>query len=192
MQIILFGGAFDPPHLGHQQVTQSLLEQNITEEVWYVPAKEHPFSKEMSPARHRLAMLELIIADPRIKIEHYELDKEGISYSRDTLDYLSAKYPEHSFSWVVGSDNLPDFHKWGDSQGRGYQDLLANYRFYVYPRKGFPMKPLYDNMAPLTNVKEVVASSTEAREQVKANQPIDQLVDPAIADYIQAHDLYVK
>ena len=93
MNIVLFGGAFDPPHLGHQHITQSLLDQKIADEVWYVPTKEHPFSKPMTPAKHRLAMLELIVTDPRIKIEEYELDKEGISYSRDTLDFLSQSHP---------------------------------------------------------------------------------------------------
>jgi nicotinate-nucleotide adenylyltransferase len=190
MQIILFGGAFDPPHVGHQQITQSLLDQQLADEVWYVPAKEHPFSKPMSSAAHRLAMLKLIIDNPKVKIETYELEKDGVSYSRDTLDHLSNQYPEHTFSWIIGSDNLPDFHKWEDSQGRGYQDLLANYKFYVYPRKDYPMKPLYDHMLPLENVKEVEASSTEAREKIKQNKEIKGLIDQAVISYISQHQLY--
>ncbi len=192
MKIVLFGGAFDPPHIGHQQITTALLEQGIADEVWYVPAKEHPFSKSMSPAEHRLAMLQLITDNPRVKIETYELEKKGVSYSRDTLDHLSQQYPEHSFSWIIGSDNLPDFHKWEDSQGRGYQNLLANYQFYVYPRKNFPFEPLYDNMVPLQDMAEIEASSTEARQQVRTSQPIDHLVDKAVADYMQEHSLYVE
>ncbi|OGJ37214.1 MAG: nicotinate (nicotinamide) nucleotide adenylyltransferase [Candidatus Pacebacteria bacterium RIFOXYB1_FULL_39_46] len=192
MKIVLFGGAFDPPHLGHQHITQILLNQQIADEVWYVPTKEHPFSKSMSPVVHRLAMLKLIINNPRIKIEKYELEKGGISYSRDTLDYLSNKYPQHSFAWIIGSDNLPDFHKWGDSQGRDYQDLLDHYRFYVYPRKNFALKPLYKNMIPLEQMKEIEVSSTVVRQNVKQSQPITKLVDPLVKEYIHTHHLYVE
>ncbi|MFH2118394.1 MAG: nicotinate (nicotinamide) nucleotide adenylyltransferase [Candidatus Paceibacterota bacterium] len=192
MKIVLFGGAFDPPHLGHQHVAQELLDQKIADEVWYVPAREHPFSKPMSLAKHRLAMLELVIDDPRIKIEKYELEKEGVSYSRATLDYLASKYPQHHFAWIIGSDNLPDFHKWFDGQGRDYQDLLEHYHFYVYPRKNFPLEPLYKNMTPLEEMKEVEISSTTVRQSIKANQSIEDLVDFSVSEYIHTHHLYVK
>lgn len=59
--IILFGGAFDPVHLGHQQVVASLLQQQLADEVWYVPTGEHDFGKQMTSAKHRLAMLELVV-----------------------------------------------------------------------------------------------------------------------------------
>ena len=60
MKIALFGGGFDPPHLGHQFITQTLLERQIVEEVWYVPVKQHPFGKQVSADQHRVAMLKLI------------------------------------------------------------------------------------------------------------------------------------
>ena len=192
MKIILFGGAFDPPHLGHQQITHYLLDEQIADEVWYVPAKTHPFAKPMSPAEHRLAMLKLIVDDPRIKIEMYEQEKEGISYSHETLDYLSAKYPQHTFSWIVGSDRLPDFYKWVDSQGRDYLAMLSKYRFYVYPREGSPFEPFYKNMEPLKKAKEWTFSSTEVRQKVKSGEDIQGLVDPAVAAYIQKHHLYLQ
>jgi nicotinate-nucleotide adenylyltransferase len=134
----------------------------------------------------------LIVDDQRIKIEHHELEKEGISYSRDTLDFLSAEYPQHTFAWVIGSDNLTDFHKWHDNQGRDFKDLLHHYPFYVYPRQGFPLDPLYDNMVPLKKVTEIAVSSTEVRDRVKAGQSIEHLADPAVAEYIHAQHLYVE
>lgn len=190
MQIVLFGGAFDPPHLGHQQITQTLLDQHFADQVWYVPTKEHPFAKSMTAAKHRLAMLKMIINDDRIKLEEYELHKEGVSYSRDTLDELAQQYPDDTFSWVIGSDNLQDFHKWEDSQGRDYLDLLKHYRFYVYPRQGFPMQPLYDNMYPLANMPEVVVSSTEIKKRIGKEKDFSDLVDPQVEQYISDHALY--
>lgn len=192
MNIILFGGAFDPPHLGHQHIAKTLLEQKIADEAWFVPAKMHPFDKPMSPPHHRLAMLELIVSDPRIKIERYEQEREGVSFSHETLDYLAAKHPEHTFSWIVGSDRLGDFHTWVDGRGNDYKDMLAAYRFYVYPRAGFPFTPLYDNMVPLRDVQEWTYSSTEVREAVKKGEGIESLVDPQVAAYIAKHQLYLS
>ena len=190
MNVILFGGAFDPPHRGHQQITHYLLAQKTADEVWYVPAKSHPFAKPMSLAAHRVKMVEMIVDDPRIKVEMYEQEKEGISYSHETLDYLAARYPKHTFSWIVGSDRLPDFHKWVDSKSRTYLEMLKKYCFYVYPRKGSPFEPLYPNMVPLKEAKEWTFSSTEVREKASKGVSIDGLVDPKVAQYIQKHQLY--
>jgi len=144
----------------------------------------------MSLAQHRVAMVQLMVDDPRVKVEMYEQEKEGVSYSHETLDYLSAKYPQHTFSWIVGSDRLPDFHRWVDSQERTYLDMLKKYRFYVYPREGSSFKPLYQNMMPLKDAPEWMYSSTEVREKVKRGEEIDRLVNPKVAKYIQKHQLY--
>ncbi|NCN45232.1 MAG: nicotinate (nicotinamide) nucleotide adenylyltransferase [Candidatus Pacebacteria bacterium CG10_big_fil_rev_8_21_14_0_10_36_11] len=193
MQIMLFGGAFDPPHLGHQYITKNILDQNIADQVWYVPAKNHPFAKNMSPAKDRLAMLQFLVAqDSRTRIETYELDKEGVSYSYQTLKALSAKYPEHEFSWLIGSDNLAKFHLWGDGNGGDYRIMLGKYKFYVYPRKNFSFSPLYDNMFPLKNMQEIEISSTLIRNQCLNDSTIDKLVDPAVVEYIKNNQLYQK
>jgi nicotinate-nucleotide adenylyltransferase len=136
-------------------------------------------------------MLKLILKDPRIKIEMYEQNKDTVSFSHETLDALAAQYPQHTFSWLVGSDRLGDFHTWVDSRGNDYQDMLAAYRFYVYPRADFPFTPLYDNMVPLKQLPEWTYSSTDVRQKVKAGESIDGLVDPKVAEYIAKHRLYL-
>ncbi|MBT4124640.1 MAG: nicotinate (nicotinamide) nucleotide adenylyltransferase [Candidatus Pacebacteria bacterium] len=191
MKIFLFGGAFDPPHLGHQYITKNLLKKGLADEVWYVPVKSHPFSKQMSSVEHRLAMLNLLInGDFRIKIETYELEKQGVSYSHETLDALAKKYPEHEFSWVIGSDNLNKFHLWSGGEGRSFRELLKNYSFYVYPRQGFEFSPLYENMIALEEMKEVVVSSTNVREALSKGESILEFVDPKVAEFIEENGLY--
>lgn len=191
MKIILFGGAFDPPHLGHQFIVKNILDLKLADEVWYVPAKTHPFAKKLTVDEHRLAMLEFLVADDqRTKIETYELDKDGVSYSHETLDALAQKYPEHEFAWLIGSDNLAKFHLWGDSRGRDFKAMLAKYHFYVYPRKGHPFSPLYDNMVPLENMKEIEVSSTLVREMIKHHQDISKLVKDEVVQYIKKNNLY--
>jgi nicotinate-nucleotide adenylyltransferase len=185
MKIALFGGAFDPPHLGHQQITALLLKENIVDEVWYVPVRQHPFSKQLQTTdEHRLAMLRLI-QQPGTRTETYELENDEVSLSYITLRTLSNRHPEHTFSWVIGSDNLKDFHKWDF-----YTQMLQEFTFYVYPRAGYAFEPLYEGMVSLREMPEVAVSSTEVRAHIKAGQSIDSLVDARVAAYIAEHQLY--
>lgn len=184
MKIALFGGAFDPPHLGHQRVAAELIAQQVVDEVRYVPVKEHAFSRQMSPAEHRLAMCQLL-TNGQIKVETFELDQAGISYSYHTLQALSKLEPDHKFAWVIGSDNLAQFRQWKE-----YQQLLTKFGVYVYPRPQYPLKPILPGMTPLTKLPVVEISSTLVREKLAAGESVDDLVGLQIAQYIQRHHLY--
>ena len=192
MKITLFGGAFDPPHLGHLQIIASLFEQQLADEVWLVPTGVHDFDKQMSPAETRVDLLELAIKQlpekyqSKVRIEKCELEREGISQTAETLEELVKKYPSHQFSWVLGSDNLEKFHLWD-----GYQKILSNHLVYVYPRENFSMRPLYTGMVPLAGVKKVEASSTEVRKRLKISQSVIDLLPKSILDYIVEHQLYL-
>ena len=191
MKVFLFGGAFDPPHLGHQKIVDELLDSGIADRVWYVPVGSHAFDKQMTPAKHRLAMLELIQRDGT-RIETFEIDQaNGVNYTYDTLKALAKKYPQHEFSWVIGSDNLRDFHKWGDGRSFTHLDMVKAFPFYVYPRKGYSMNPLYEGMIPLTNVDEIDISSTEVRTFLKQHKNVNKFVSPEINQYIEKLDLYL-
>ncbi len=202
MQIALFGGTFDPPHRGHQYIAQQLIKQHKADAVWFVPVKNHPFHRPMSPAEHRLAMLKEVVTELRrelvsfatkknisvddiIRIETYELHHSSISYSYDTLEALSVQYPEHTFSWVIGSDNLESFHKW-----HKFQEILKKFSVLVYPRKNFSPQPLYTGMQFLEGFPEVTISATEVRQKVADEQDVKTDVLPKVAEYIQTHQLY--
>ncbi|MBP9781274.1 nicotinate (nicotinamide) nucleotide adenylyltransferase [Candidatus Woesebacteria bacterium] len=199
MKITLFGAAFNPPHLGHQQIVVSLLKEKLTDAVWLVPVKEHPFGKRLAPAADRLAMTQLLAnsiqeelsevgenADEQaVRVETFELDEPGISYSFRTLLTLSERYPDHQFSFVIGSDNLTTFHKWDQ-----YEAMLAQFSFFVYPRHGFPFDPLLAGMTPMQNMAEVRVSSTQIREKLKTNETIDTLVPTMVVEYIRDRNLY--
>jgi nicotinate-nucleotide adenylyltransferase len=98
---------------------------------------------------------------------------------------VSQNYPEHTFSFVIGSDNLALFHKW-DS----FENLVEEFTFYVYPRKGYPLEPLQTNMKILDGVPEIDVSSTEVRGRIESGQSISDLVPTTIEQYIQRHNLY--
>lgn len=187
MNISVFGGAFDPPHLGHEAVVENLLSAGLADEVWYLPVKNHHFAKQMESVEHRLAMLQFLLTQTsNVKIETYELHQEGINYTYDTLVALSKKYPEHTFSFVIGSDNLKNFYKWLENRPK-----LLEFPFFVYPRENYEFQPLYENMTPLIMMPEVTISSTDIREKIKHGTSLKGLVRSEVEEYIMQNKLYL-
>lgn len=186
MNIILFGGSFDPPHIGHLTMAENVLSFGIAEEVWFIPCGQHSFHKKMSPAHHRKQMVELIVKD-KMKVSDYEINKKGESVSYETLLHFKTLYPQHTFSWLIGTDQLSSFHKWGD-----YRKLLREFRFYVYPRTGYPFEPLDEGMVSLKNMPSVKISSTDVRKKVSQGEDLSRDLSPQVITYIKDHSLYNK
>lgn len=184
MKITLFGGAFDPPHNGHLQISRELLRQQLADEVWFLPVKYHAFDKQMLSDQARLAMLSLII-EPHTRVEIFELTQNSVNFTYHTLKILSQRYPEHTFSFVIGSDNLGLFHQWDK-----FENLVEEFTFFVYPRKGYPLQPLQKNMILLEGVTEVDVSSTQVRERLQSGESISDLVPAKVEQYIQNNALY--
>lgn len=199
MKIMIFGGSFNPPHLGHQQIVNSILQAGLSDQVWYLPVGKHDFAKKMISPKQRLAMLELILPKRgeaffnQVKIEDCEIRYFQTSYTASTLDYLSHRYPQHQFSFLMGSDNLAKFHLWQDQLGRNYQYLLKHYPIYVYPRVNFPLNNLYPAMILLSQFSPLKVSSTQAREALKSADKsvnLTELLDQKIINYLKKNRLY--
>lgn len=194
MRIGLLGAAFDPPHLGHWQVTQTLLEIGLVDQVWWVPVQQHPMAKQSSPTGERLAMVEAALTDhlrqfpqlaTKVTINQFELTQTGPSYSYLTLQALSQQHPTDQFTWIMGADNVAAFHKWFS-----FKQIATEYGVLIYPRPGYTMTPLISGMRPVTEVPEVAISSTLVRQRVAAGESIADLVSPTVAQYIKEHQLY--
>lgn len=186
MKIGIFGGTFDPPHNGHQLVTEELIKKKIVDQVWYVPVFQHPWaerlSKKFAPYELRVAMLELLIKDhKRIKIKHFKQK----SYTYDTLEHFRQLYPGYEFFWVMGSEYLPKFSDFLSMHPR-----LIDYHFYIYPRSGYPKEPLYPNMTLLDKMPEIEVSSTQIRKLLEQQKSISSLVSTDIRKYIKEHKIY--
>lgn len=191
MHIILFGGSFNPSHLGHQIViAQSLELIPKLDELWLLPDYQHSFAKNNSfaPAEHRLAMARLLERD-RVKTETTPIDQKLSGNTIDHITLLQKKYPGASFSFLMGSDNLRRFTEWPQ-----WQELLKLMTFYVYPRAGFPFEPLYANMKPLKHPLQVVTniSSTLVRQRLEASLPVTHLLPTKVLAYIHTHHLYAS
>ncbi len=189
MKIAVFGGAFDPPHFGHIKVVKNFLKLGLVDEIWLLPVKNHAFSKKMASAADRLKMLSLVkknyFKNFPVKICEYEFDQPGMSITYQTLRALSEKYPEHLFSFLMGSDNLTSFHKW-----HSYEEMLRQFVFYVYPRAGFDFSLLREGMIALHDLEEMKISSTVVKQELLSGSKVETLLATEVINYLRKHSLY--
>jgi nicotinate-nucleotide adenylyltransferase len=183
----LFGGSFDPIHHGHLVVARVAAERLGLEEVRFVPAREQPFKagRHSAPAEHRAAMVRLAIAGaPGFALETLELEREGASYTVETLRALHAREPGLEPVLLIGADAAADFPKWREA------DAVAQLaRIVVFGRAG--AEPVTIPGAWQTiDVPAIEMSATAIRRRVRQGLPIRYWVPDAVADYVAAHGLY--
>lgn len=183
MHIALLGGAFNPPHLGHLQIAQQVLDFTNTDEVWFLPNFGQIPPKPVETVAHRLAMTRMLVSE-KTRISTIEIDKK---LDGDTIHLLLHLPAGNSYTFIIGSDQLSTFHLWGK-----WQELLERLPFFVFPRYGYPNEPLYANMHVISSEVLIGSniSSTKIRERVRMGLPITQFVPSAVAAYIQEHGLY--
>ena len=182
MKIALLGGSFDPVHYGHLQMAKEAMQVLKVDEVWFIPAKKTPLKDRiLTSDTDRLAMLKIALADfPQFKVNPIEMQREGISYTIDTLEALHRQYPSYTFYWLIGNDQLEQFDLWKDP------DRLVQLAYFVcfdrdgklaqtkYPIQQFHMEPM-------------PVSSSEIRKGNKLNY-----LDEEVLRYVYQHRLYVK
>jgi nicotinate-nucleotide adenylyltransferase len=200
MRIGVFGGTFDPVHLGHLIIAEQAREQAQLDEVLFVPAAQppHKIDEAITPFERRVEMLALAIAGhPSFRIDTLERDRPGPSYTADTLAELHARQPDDTLALLVGSDVLPDFAKWRDP-GR----ILELAELIVAERRGsavWSAERLRQELAlpvesplrlRLIDVPLTVLASTDVRERVRTGRSVRYLVPRAVEEYIRGRGLY--
>ncbi len=191
MRIGLFGGSFNPPHLGHLIVAETLREERALDAVWWVPAHvaPHKTGEDLAAADHRVKMTRLATGGhPDFFVETIELERPAPSYTVDTLRALRRLHPACHFELLVGSDSLEAFADWRDPEG-----ILRHSELVVYPRPGHAVDDLpillsgrvHQIQAPLVEI-----ASSEIRRRVREGRSIRYLVPESVADYIEVNGLY--
>jgi nicotinate-nucleotide adenylyltransferase len=196
----VLGGAFNPPHVTHRRLAASALEHLPIDEVRVIPAGDHPHKRhrDMAPAVDRLAMCRLAFAGlPGVVVDPREVQRDGPSFTVDTLAELAAEHARRRLWLLIGSDNLPLLPTWRDPER-----ILALATIVTYPRLHHPATrdalaragvPPALHAALLGHVLPLPAdaiAASELRARWRAGERDLPELAPAVRDYLAAHDLY--
>ena len=177
MNIGIFGGSFNPIHYGHITLAQAAREQCGLDEVWLMVSPQNPLKQQSADLLEdhlRLEMAQQALVDIHgVKACDYEFHLPKPSYTWNTLQHLSADYPDHRFTLLIGGDNWAHFERW-----RHWKDILRQYDIAVYPR---------DNHVGTIQLPLLDVSSTEIRHRVRAGESITGLVPDGIIPLVKKY-----
>lgn len=196
-RIGILGGTFDPIHHGHLIAATDVAAALDLDEVLLVPAGQ-PWQKSgrnVSAAQHRVAMTTLAVAgDAGFRVSRVDVDRQGDSYTVDTLRELRREWPDAELLFIIGADTvakLPTWHRW--------QELFDDATFVVVNRPGYSLDEVPPPVEPYVDAGDIVVvevspvdmSSTEIRARVAQGRGARYFVPAAVADYIHEHKLYL-
>lgn len=191
MHVGIFGGSFDPPHTGHLIVAEWMRDAFELDRILWIPAARSPHKLTQKPADDdlRLKMVRAAVENnPYFQVSDLEIRRGGLSYTLDTLEYLSEENPDDRFSLILGSDSLKSFDRWHRPE-----QILKLADLLVFRRPGsvspdvpsYVAKRLSYSDAPLLEI-----SATEIRRRCADGRSIRYLVPAPVAAIIDAHNLY--
>lgn len=192
METGIYGGTFNPVHLGHIHLLRAAAP--YFERILVMPDRvpPHKEAEMLASGADRAAMLKLAVSDiPQAEVSTLELEAEGRSYTYLTLRKLRALYPRDRFTLIIGGDMLRSFKEW-----RNWQEILENASLLAAARDDGEYERLIRaaEAFPGTRVLKVPPfpmSSTSVREAARAGKPLTGMVPPAVARYIRDHSLYL-
>lgn len=204
MRLGIFGGSFDPVHVGHLLLAEACREEARLDRVLFVPAAvaPHKVGGTFATAPHRLAMLALALGGhDAFAVSTVEIDRGGTSYTVDTLAELRQAFPDASLHLLLGPDSLEQFPTWRDPGG-----ILAQARLVAVERAGLDdvaaicRRGGLDRLLGADGLEQVIDErvtlpaiglrSTDIRQRVAAGRGIRYRVPRAVECYIQSHGLY--
>lgn len=194
MHIGCLFGTFDPPHNGHLAIAEHMRRTCGLDQVWLVVTPLNPFKKDrpLSPDAHRLAMVRLTVQGrDGLMASGFEIDLPKPNYTADSLRFMRHRWPDHTFSLIIGSDNLATFHNWKDPE-----EILEHHPLLVYPREGFTdhlaaaMYQGHPGVRVVADAPLFLISSTGIRQDLKNWRSVEDRLAPSVLSYIRQHRLY--
>ncbi|MBD2872721.1 nicotinate-nucleotide adenylyltransferase [Paenibacillus arenilitoris] len=192
-KIGIMGGTFDPVHIGHLIAAETARDACGLDEVWFIPSSGPPL-KAHEPGvagRRRYEMVcEAIAGNPAFRALDIELERGGVSYSYDTALELKHRYPEHSFSYIIGSDRINDLPRWHEI---GELAKLVAFIGLERPGEAIRAEALPEYLTARIRVIPMPAigiSSTAIRTRLGEGQSVQYLVPDAVLGYIRRFKLY--
>jgi nicotinate-nucleotide adenylyltransferase len=200
LRIGILGGTFDPVHLGHIKISKAVMRKMKLDRIIFIPSFVSPHKQDAKPAgpADRLNMLKLALKDQRnFEVDEHEIQKEEISYSIDTIDYLKSKYPEDELFWIIGADMLFYIEKWHE-----YKKVLERIAFIAVGREGYDYMSMLEHISKLERkynahiflcrIPNIDISSTAIRGMIREDRPVTGMLHPDTADYIKENSLYLE
>ena len=188
MKITIFGGSFDPPHLGHQSIAKKSLE--ISDHLIFIPAKQSPHksTKPIAMETHRVNMLKLMIEKIKnTEIDTYELENNSPSYTWHTVQHIKAKFQDSTITMVIGGDLVSKLHTWNK-----IDELSQGNSFLCFPRgdNNQNYSDEYD-MEFVSNFKNDISSTTIKKLIAEGKLDLTRgMLHPAVFNYISREELY--
>ena len=188
-RIGLFGGSFDPIHIGHLLVALAACEEMALDRLYFIPAAQSPFKpvNEPAPAVLRARMLRVALAGKtNCEIDEQEISRGGISFSIDTVRDYARRFPGVELFYLIGADNVPTLPKWRESE-----QLAQLVEFVVIPRPGeLPAQlPQPFRLRVLTGWPSKISSS-EIRARARAGKAIEPFLPFGVAEVIRDAQIY--
>lgn len=174
MNVAVFGGGFNPPHVGHAMVASWVKLTDLADEVWLVPSFSHPFGKTMPPFLHRVGLCRALATElgEWVRVPDVEASLPlPTGYTLDLLRHLRSMQPEHTFRFVMGSDNLNLSSEW-----HGFEEIRNEFNPIFVQRAGAESP---DTRAACSPVFPDV-SSTDIRRRLACGEPVSHLVPASV------------
>ena len=185
-KIGIFGGSFDPIHLGHIAIAEEFVKQFDLDRCFFVPnyISPHKINKEVyfSPKERIEIIQNTIKNNPKFKLDTYEINQTNISYTINTIEYFKSKFPNSEFFLLIGTDQLINFHLW-----HRYEDILEKVKLVVAQRKTEKenlMNKVNFSYYILQN-KFIDISSTEIRKRIQNNESLIGLVHTSVISIVE-------
>lgn len=190
MKVGIFGGSFNPIHVGHAIIASHVIQHADLDQIWLTVAPLNPLKE---PNAHnndidRLRMTELVSRHiDGVETSAFEFTLPRPSYTIQTLKALQEKFPDHEFSLIIGADNWAVFKKWKD-----WETIIANHDILIYPRLGYEVTipEEYAHRVKLTDAPIIEVSSTRIREGLAQGENMSFYVPDEVYKYIVANHLY--
>jgi len=191
LKICLFGGTFDPPHIGHLLIAQTVCEAEGFDKVVFIPANRSPNKKVATLQKDRVDMLELAVeGNPNFEISDLEIRRGGVSYTIDTLRAFKDELVDGNdeISYLIGSDSLLDFKNWKEPK-----EIIEKSNVIVAIRPGFRPSDIPSwllNGVHFANIPRFEISSSNIRKRWAEDKTIRYMVTLPVWEYINKHNLY--
>ncbi|MBR5102988.1 MAG: nicotinate-nucleotide adenylyltransferase [Muribaculaceae bacterium] len=190
MKVGIFGGSFNPIHIGHAIIANHVIAHSDLDQIWLIVAPRNPLKEpdDNGYDLHRIRMTELVSRQlDGVETSSFEFSLPKPSYTCNTLKALSEKFPNHEFSLIIGADNWALFKKW-----KNWKEIIQNHDILIYPRLGYDVTipQEFEHRVKLTNAPIIGISSTQIRKALANGESMRFYLPDNVYNYILQHKLY--